>query len=57
MNPLQDFELNEISEQPGNRPQFEINDMNSLNWAFRKIAASSHKKKEISTSSYRKAAY
>ncbi|MFS0506775.1 hypothetical protein ACL09C_00075 [Bacillus altitudinis] len=39
MNPLQDFELNEISEQPGNRPQFEINDMNSLNWAFRKIAA------------------
>lgn len=47
MNPLQDFELNEISEQPGNRPQFEINDMNSLNWAFRKIAALKAQEKEI----------
>lgn len=47
MNPLQDFELNEISKQSGNRPQFEINDMNSLNWAFRKIAALKSQEKEI----------
>lgn len=49
MNPLQDFELNEINngELPGNRPQFEITDMNSLNWAFRKIAALKSQEKEI----------
>ncbi|MCY8324281.1 host-nuclease inhibitor Gam family protein [Bacillus spizizenii] len=49
MNPLQDFELNEINngELPGDRPQFEITDMNSLNWAFRKIAALKSQEKEI----------
>ena len=37
MNPLQAFELNEISNNSlpqESRPQFEITDMNSLNWAF-----------------------
>ncbi|MGG4324069.1 host-nuclease inhibitor Gam family protein [Bacillus sonorensis] len=50
MNPLQAFELNEISNssmpQEGS-PQFEITDMNSLNWAFRKIAALKTQEKEI----------
>lgn len=49
MNPLQDFELNEINNGglPGDRPQFEITDMNSLNWAFRKIVALKSQEKEI----------
>lgn len=50
MNPLQAFELNEISNnslQQESRPQFEITDMNSLNWAFRKIAALKTQEKEI----------
>ncbi|MBP1083481.1 host-nuclease inhibitor Gam family protein [Bacillus capparidis] len=49
MNPLQDFELNEISngEMQQDRPQFEITDMNSLNWVFRKIAALKTKEKDI----------
>ncbi|PRS02418.1 hypothetical protein C6W24_00125 [Bacillus atrophaeus] len=50
MNPLQLSELNEISNGellPGDNPQFEITDMNSLNWAFRKIAALKSQEKEI----------
>ena len=50
MNPLQAFELNEISNnslQQESRPQFEITDMNSLNWAFRKIVALKTQEKEI----------
>ena len=51
MNPLQAFELSEISNKnevpQEERPQFEITDMNSLNWAFRKIAALKTQEKEI----------
>lgn len=50
MNPLQAFELNEISNnslRQESRPQFEITDMNSLNWAFRKIGALKTQEKEI----------
>ncbi|NPC94813.1 hypothetical protein HOO54_22215 [Bacillus sp. WMMC1349] len=50
MNPLQAFELSEISnnnQASQDHPQFEIMDMNSLNWAFRKIAALKTQEKEI----------
>ncbi|MGV2549489.1 host-nuclease inhibitor Gam family protein, partial [Bacillus licheniformis] len=50
MNPLQAIELNEITNnslQQESRPQLEITDMNSLNWAFRKIAASKTQETEI----------
>lgn len=44
MNSLQQIELMEVEEVA---PHFEITDLNSLNWAFRKLSALNDKEKEI----------
>lgn len=49
MNVLQEYELNEFEEkQEEVKQQFEITDINSLNWAFRKLKAYKAKEQEIS---------
>jgi hypothetical protein len=47
MNSLQQIELLEVEEIQAQETKFEINDLNSLNWAFRKLAALKSKEKEI----------
>ncbi|PEA80789.1 host-nuclease inhibitor Gam family protein [Bacillus pseudomycoides] len=48
MNSLQAIELAEVDElQVAEQPQFEISDLESLNWAFRKLTALKTKEKEI----------
>lgn len=48
MNLLEEFELNEFEEQQEEvKQRFEITDLNSLNWAFRKLSAYKAKEKEI----------
>ena len=50
MNTLQDLELMEVEDINSLQPEdnrFEITDINSLNWAFRKVAALQSKAKEI----------
>lgn len=49
MNSLQQIELVEVDELQAAEQQFEITDMNGLNWAFRKISALKAKQKEITT--------
>jgi hypothetical protein len=46
MNLLQQFELEEV-EQTEQKERFEITDINSLNWAFRKLSAYKAKEQEI----------
>lgn len=47
MNQLQQFELMEVEEIQSQETRFEITDINSLNWAFRKLSAYKAKEKEI----------
>lgn len=47
MNALQQIELMEVEEIQSQEPNFEITDINSLNWAFRKLTALKSKEKEI----------
>lgn len=47
MNSLQQIELMEVEEIQSQDIKFEITDLNSLNWAFRKMAALKTKEKEI----------
>lgn len=48
MNLLEEFELSEFEEQQEEvKQRFEITDLNSLNWAFRKLSAYKAKEKEI----------
>src|SRR5690606_19790628 len=50
MNALQEIELMEVDDINALQPdstKFEIKDINSLNWAFRKVAALQAKAKEI----------
>lgn len=48
MNSLQQIELVEVDEiQAAEQQQFEISDLESLNWAFRKLSALKSKEKEI----------
>jgi hypothetical protein len=47
MNSLQQFELMEVEEIQSQETNFEITDINSLNWAFRKLSAYKSKEKEI----------
>lgn len=47
MNQLQQIEMMEVEEIQSRETPFEINDLNSLNWAFRKLAALKSKEKEI----------
>jgi sulfur carrier protein ThiS len=47
MNSLQQIELLEVEEIQSQETKFEITDLNSLNWAFRKMAALKTKEKEI----------
>lgn len=47
MNPLQAIELNEVEEIQSQETKFEITDLESLNWTFRKMAALKAKEKEI----------
>lgn len=49
MNSLQQIELVEVDELQAAEQQFEITDINGLNWAFRKISALKAKQKEITT--------
>ncbi len=49
MNSLQAIELAEVDELQDEEQQFEITDMNGLNWAFRKITALKAQQKEITT--------
>ncbi|MGG0258446.1 host-nuclease inhibitor Gam family protein [Bacillus mycoides] len=50
MNSLQAIELAEVDElQVAEQPQFEISDLESLNWAFRKISALKAQEKEVTT--------
>ncbi|OQR57421.1 host-nuclease inhibitor Gam family protein [Bacillus sp. CDB3] len=49
MNSLQQIELVEVHELQAAEQQFEITDINGLNWAFRKISALKAKQKEITT--------
>jgi phage host-nuclease inhibitor protein Gam len=46
MNPLQQYELEDIQEEQ-ERQRFKITDLNSLNWAFRKLAAIEAKKADV----------
>jgi Bacteriophage Mu Gam like protein. len=46
MNLLEMYEIEEVEKQEG-KPRFEITDLNSLNWAFRKLKAYKAKEKEI----------
>ena len=47
MNSLQQIELMEVEEIQAQETKFEITDLNSLNWAFRKLSALKSKEKEI----------
>jgi hypothetical protein len=47
MNSLQQIELMEVEEIQAQETKFEITDLNSLNWAFRKLSALKTKEKEI----------
>lgn len=48
MNSLQQIELMEVEEiEAQEQTQFEIKDLDSLNWAFRKLSALKSKEKEI----------
>lgn len=50
VNPLQELELldvEEISLNDSEQSKFEITDINSLNWVFRKVSALKAKEKEI----------
>lgn len=48
MNSLQAIELAEVNElQVAEQQQFEISDLESLNWSFRKISALKDKEKEV----------
>lgn len=47
MNALQQIELMEVEEIQSQETPFEITDLNSLNWAFRKLTALKSKEKEI----------
>jgi hypothetical protein len=47
MNSLQQIELMEVEEIQSQEVKFEITDINSLNWAFRKLSALKSKEKEI----------
>ncbi|MGR5986700.1 host-nuclease inhibitor Gam family protein [Bacillus sanguinis] len=49
MNPLQQNELVEVDELQAAEQQFEITDINGLNWAFRKISTLKVQEKEITT--------
>lgn len=46
MNLLEMYEIEEVEKQEG-KPRFEITDLNSLNWAFRKLKAYKAKEREI----------
>ncbi|MBT2716890.1 host-nuclease inhibitor Gam family protein [Bacillus sp. ISL-57] len=50
MNSLQQIELMEVEEIQSQETNFEITDINSLNWAFRKLHALQLKEKEIKQS-------
>ncbi|MEH7392605.1 host-nuclease inhibitor Gam family protein [Bacillus sp. JJ1474] len=47
MNALQKIELMEVEEIQSQETPFEITDLNSLNWAFRKLTALKSKEKDI----------
>ncbi|MGR6911784.1 host-nuclease inhibitor Gam family protein [Bacillus sp. BSL6] len=47
MNALQQNELMEVDQLQDAEQQFEITDINGLNWAFRKLSALKSKEKEI----------
>ena len=47
MNALEQIELMEVEEIQSQEQRFEITDLNSLNWAFRKLTALKLKEKEI----------
>lgn len=47
MNALQQNELLEVDQLQDGEQQFEITDINGLNWAFRKLSALKSKEKEI----------
>ncbi|HDR4881372.1 TPA: host-nuclease inhibitor Gam family protein [Bacillus cereus] len=49
MNALQQNELLEVDQLQDAEQQFEITDMNQLNWAFRKISALKEQEKEVTT--------
>ncbi|EOO73379.1 hypothetical protein CN966_30445 [Bacillus cereus] len=50
MNSLQAIELAEVDElQVAEQPQFEISDLESLNWAFRKLTALKAEEKKVTT--------
>jgi len=49
MNSLQAIELMEVDELQDAEQQFEITDINQLNWAFRKISALKAKEKQVTT--------
>ena len=47
MNLLHQFEIEEVEQVEQEKQQFEITDINSLNWAFRKLSAYKAKEQEI----------
>lgn len=47
MNSLQQLELMEVEEIQAQEVKFEITDLNSLNWVFRKLSALKSQEKEI----------
>lgn len=47
MNALQQYELMDVEEIQSQEKRFEISDLESLNWAFRKLAALKSQEKEI----------
>ncbi|WP_242144900.1 MULTISPECIES: host-nuclease inhibitor Gam family protein [unclassified Bacillus cereus group] len=49
MNALQQNELLEVDQLQDAEQQFEITDINQLNWAFRKISALKAKEKQVTT--------
>lgn len=49
MNALQQNELLEVDQLQDAEQQFEITDINGLNWAFRKISALKAQEKEVTT--------
>lgn len=49
MNSLQEIELAEVDELQDAERQFEISDLEGLNWAFRKLTALKAEEKKITT--------
>ncbi len=49
MNSLQEIELAEVDELQDAEKQFEISDLEGLNWAFRKLTALKAEEKKITT--------